>query len=368
MHAIDLKIEEGYELDSDIDLLGSLPEEQTPAHVLVQEQFSKRWGVTLRTEGTTLASATERFLEWVRDIINLFSDLLSHVIGDGISLKRKQVLVLNHYESIRDKVIVQNTSPVDASSYAKHFIINGEYSTRACRSIIDHIPKDYTGAADWAAKGINESITIIKMATTESRRFDTIADFNINAGVANKDIEFVARVGTRTSRSFPRISNGKNSDETQVVWALPGNAYLQQFSYNFMGNPEQRVSGFRYYGPTVDNLSPSILKQMDDAIPLERIYTHIKQCEGLANTLISMERNNRKIEKELNSLRKAVDDALKANKGDGQSFAHKVARETLLSSSISVRALSRTIKTLGYGALDRARAHIAAHHAANKRA
>lgn len=365
MREFDKYIEYGCALDNDCELLDSIGEGATPSHVLVREEFSRRWGVTLNTESSSSRSAWERFLEWCRGIINLFMDLLSHVIGDGVTLKRRQVSVLNHYEAIRERLITEASEPVDATPYSKHFIINGEYSPRACRSIIGHIPKDYSGAINWATKGISESITIIKMASTESRRFDTIADFNMNNSVAKRDIEFIARVGTRTSRTFPRISMGKNTDEEQIVWALPGNAYIQEFSYNYLGNPDTRVKGLRYYQPTMDGVRDSTLNRVEPPIPVERIYTHIKQCEELANTLISMERNNRKIEKELDGLRRAVDEAIKSGADGAKSFVHKVARESLLSSSVSVRALSRTIKTLGYGTLDRAKAHIAAHAKAN---
>lgn len=365
--SIDLRIDTTVQISDDLELLARIEKHTNKAAVLVRESFSRRWCGRLKREGISAKDAWEVFLGWLREIMLLFRDMFNRVMGDGIRLKRKQVIFLNRFESMRDKLLNPYTGMVKIDSYSKAFIINDHFNPRACREIMKSLPSSLSDALKWAEKGVGESLSVLRLSTSvEGAHFDIVSEANVNNVTTEKDINFISRLGERSNRKFPRIGSGANSEEQQLIWALPGNTFVQYFSYNYFGEPSKPVTGIRFRPDFGKSLSPKILSGLEEITPLERIYTHVKEIEGVSDAMISIERSGRKLNQELNKLRKEVDKVSGGN-GSTRTYKHKLAREALLSSTGSIRSLSVALNIIGEGVLKRATVHLTHHIEANKK-
>lgn len=360
-YAVDLMLAEGDVIASDLTLLEEMQGYDNSASQLATESIAKRWSIRkLKTEGnSTVEEMWNVFLEWMESLTYIFQDLVNSAVGYGKRMLRRQRFLEDRHVTFQEKVTRPATGFMDAGEYSRRMIVSDTFDPRSCDEIAKTLPGDVKKLMTWAQDGIKQATQVLKIVQTDNSRFDTVEDINFNKAGVSHATNFNILIGKKLSRQFNQVGSSRDSDEQQLLWGLPGNAYLQFFSYHYDGKAsgdKYPMEGVRFISPIYDTIPPRELDHpKDEILRFNKLYELIRSVKPLALALVEIETNNRGIQREMRTLRKAVESTRKNKRSTTveERYAHRVARERLMTANHSLRAVLHTLRTLTSGMIAR---------------
>lgn len=333
---------------------------QTPKRKMAFENFSGRRGATKLVResiGETLAGAWNTFIEWCEDMIDKMADTYKKYFGAGkafSSTYAKNEKVLGALgEKKEDKV---------KGAYQKNFVIDGTVDIEASVALAKSMPSEAKAIFDWAASVAAKGEEAIKLARGDAGKFDQVVGKEEGAKVFGKKLaKKLAPVGP------------KNSNETQEVYALPGNAFLQSFQYYLKGEGEQYkvntvVDGVRFISSGDSASEGKDADKEVETIAIDALKSHNEALKVIGEELTKVETNHKGAREESRKLLAEAKAAAKEAKGESDAAAktrlqqaQKVAREGVFSARHSLNAVLHVYKTVGAGVSGLISAHAGAY-------
>lgn len=333
---------------------------QTPKRKLAFENFSGRRGATKLVResiGETLAGAWNAFIEWCEDMLDKIADTYKKYFGAGkafSSAHEKNTKRLGALgEKKEDKV---------KAKYQRHFMVDGQLDIDGSIALAKGLPSEAKAVFGWAAEVAAKGEDAIKLARGDAGKFDQVVSGEKKAKVFGKKLsKKLAPVGP------------KNSNESQEVYALPGNAFLQSFQYYLKGEGEQYkvntlVDGIRFIS-SGDSASEAAKGEKEvETLAIDALKSHNEVLKVIGEELTKVETNHKGAREESRKLLAAAKDAAKAAKGEEDKAAklrlqqaQKVAREGVFSARHSLNAVLHVYKTVGAGVSELVSAHAGAY-------
>ena len=347
----------------DMSIYEELEGYDNPYKAMILESITARWGSrVVKREAFNYENMWEVFFDWIVSISRTILDTVNDLVGQGRRALRTHTKLLDTYTTFREKAKTPTSGMVTIEPYAKYFIVNDKYNYRYCKHLGASLAKDSDELVKWSINGIKEATNVLKMTRSTSGKFDTIENINVNGKDVGLTRNLGVFIGEKISKPLNSYSSRGDSDETQYLWALPGNAYLHYFSLFFhekVYGVSRPIEGTRYLEPTFQNVNDREYNGNERLMTLKEIKEEIDQIKPLALGLIEMETNNSKIQREIDELRRHVTFAKKAERPVSldDKYTYRLARERLTSANTSVRTILHTYRVLLKGKLKRIEMH-----------
>lgn len=369
---LDSFFDEGILLSEDMDLVGGLSGYTNSASSLVVERIATRWGFkrTLARENLSIEDMWDTFLEWLHDLALKIKDAVNNAVGKGRSALRKQRSLEEGYHDFKQKAVHPSSGNVSTATYAQQLMIHDTFDPRGCEDIAKHLPKTVDDITEWSRNSIKEAANVLEMVQSVTRRFDTVSELNYNKIAASTVTNFNVFIGKRIDRNLGSFAGSKDIEEKQLLWGLPGNAYIQYYLLYYNGKEmgkELPIEGTRYIIPNFKSTPDRELNGEERALPFDILYETIRALKPLASTLLELETSNAYIQREIDKLRRVVVTRQKDKRSVSvaERYAYRLARERLMTANNSLRAVLHTLRNLVEGNLARIAAHQKAHLSAN---
>lgn len=342
--------DDGDILSSDMDIVESITGYDNVTASMYVESIAKRWSLpTLYRESTTIDGMWSTFLDWIETMYETISSFIKNMAGHGRSALRKQRKLQDTFTRFKDSCNGTSSKSVDKSTYAKFFIVSDKYDPGQCSMITKSLPKDVESTLTWSIGAIKEAANIMELYQSDGTAFDSVKETNVNKVAVKTITNFEHFIGNRLSRSFTSHSGRTDGEEKQLLWALPGNAYMQYYTFNFMSSShddEFPIEGIRFITGDITTVNPSELNGVESALPFDKIYGLINEIEPLAKTLLNIEKHDAALKRQIRDFRAIA----KKRKTTGaklsvaERYSYRLARERVLGSNASFRSAVYTLR------------------------
>ena len=324
---------------------------------LAFESFSGRRGDT-RLVGEAikdrLSDMWSTFIEWLSEMVDKMVDTFKKYVNAGKSMQKR---------SAKNAKLIEKLGSKDKDKIKGSFVtklsIEGKYDAKKCITLatsVDSKAKSALAASESFVDNAEELISIATEKGSDSAKFNRVTE-----GEKKRDL-----FGEKVSKKLGSLGGG-SSDETQQVYALPGNGYLQVAMYDYKpkdGSAVQAmISAVRLHGgedqteeKEIETPSVAFIEECNDAMnDIGKAFEKVEQ--GFTKT-----RNG--LKKLTTAAKKAEKEVGKAEKGEAKDqarVAQKVAREAATSAQHTAKAVTYVYKTVGGGLSGLVTAGIAAY-------
>lgn len=336
--------------------------ERSPKRVMAFESYNGSRGQTrLLREGMgeSIAKGWETFVKWCQNILDTIMDKYGEYMGTGNSFIK--------FATKSSEILGKNTKQKEGkdkvkAGYQKNFTIDGQVLIAETLAIAKRLPGDASGLMGWAENLVTKTKMVINLVqSSEGGKFDK------ELGKEGKDAPaFGKKIGKKLAPVGPKGS----SEEMQAVYALPGNNYIQSFSYKQEG--QGFVEGVRFI-KAGDSISKAEEAEKEvPVIEINLLKNYADVLKGIGEMLKGIETSHKKSREASKSLieeiKKTAAEFKKAPKDSderkGAAYAKVLAREAFVTSQHSVNAATTTATVVGKGLTKLLSAHMGAYQAA----
>lgn len=324
---------------------------------LAFESFSGRRGDTKLVRESIkdrLADMWKTFIEWLSEMVDKMIDTFKKYVNAGKSMQSRA----KKNAKILDKLGTKSKDKIKGSFVTK-LSIEGKYDAKKAIQLALSIDGKAKSALAASEKFVDAAGELVKIATTQdsdSAKFNRVTD-----GEKTREL-----FGEKVSKKLQALG-GKDSGESQTVYALPGNGYLQSSSYEYKPREDSAVKAqivaVRLHPgedsteeKEIDTPTVAVLEECNDAMEdIGKAFEKVEQ--GFTKTRNGL----KKLMDEAKKAEKAVGKAEKGEAKDQARVAQKVAREAATSAQHTSKAVTYVYKTVGAGLSGLVNAGIAAY-------
>lgn len=359
-------------------------EEISEAHAetveLVTESFERKWNIAPSQKrvmafenfngsrgqtklvreglGESIAKGWDTFIKWCQNILDTIMDKYGQYMGTGNSFVK--------YAEKTIEVLGKNTTKAEGkdkvkANYAKNFTIDGKFDVDAAVAVASALPGEASKLLSWAKEQMDDATKVVDLVQSkEGGKFDK------ELGAGKDAPEF----GKKIARKLAPVGPKGSAEEDQSVYALPGNNFLQKFSYKMEGMA--RISGIRFIKAGDSISKADEVEKEVEVIAHDKLKGYATSLKAVGEMLKGIETNHkgaREASKHMiDQIKKTAADYKKAEKGSderkGASTAKVIAREAFVSSQHSVNAVTSTATVVGKGLVSLLGKHVPAYKAA----
>lgn len=330
---------------------------EVPSRKQTFEGFSGRRGATKLVReslGETVSNLWKTFIEWAQGIIDGVADTYKSYFGVG----KGMVSAADKHDKVLSGLGAKKEEKVKAK-YQASFTIDGQVDEAASIGMANSLPTDAKAVFDWTTEVSNNAKESIVLAQSKDNgKFDQLS----KAG------KMTNLFGKKLSKKLAPVGP-KDSGEMQEIFGLPGNGYIQSFSYTIkQGEVECSLDGLRFISGS-DSASEAGEKEVEvSTLAIDALVGHSKTLRNIGTALSTVETNHKGVRaanKELLDLAKKVANAAKGEEDEGSKarlkLAQKVARESVFTSRHSLMAVLSVYKVVGTGINSLLKVHASAY-------